>query len=257
MGRAGFGDRVEGFHAVGAAAASGRVRTLHVESQRLSRTEVADVVAAVEASGGSIDPVEDVRGLAETTAPQGMVAECRPIPVSTLEEVASTSEPAAVMVLDRIVDPHNLGAIVRSAVAAGITGFVVSDRRAAPLGPTALKAAAGAFEHARVAVVGSIAEAVAHLSRLGLWTVGLDAAGDQTLLGLDLLTEPVAIVIGGEGGGLSRLVSDRLDVRASIPMPGPTQSLNASVAAALAAFELSRLRSAFLSADRAGNRAHS
>lgn len=246
MGRAGFGDRVEGLHAVGAAAASGRVRRLHVESQRLSRAEVAEVVAAVEASGGSIDRVEDVRGLAETTAPQGMVAECRPIPVSTLEGVAATSDPAAVMVLDRIVDPHNLGAIVRSAVAAGITGLVVSDRRAAPLGAAAFKAAAGAFEHTRIAIVGSIAEAIAHLSRLGLWTVGLDATGDQSLFGLELLTEPVAIVIGGEGGGLSRLVSDRLDLRVSIPMPGPIESLNASVAAALAAFELTRVRSAFL-----------
>src|SRR5690606_12467183 len=106
------------------------------------------------------------------------------------------------------------------------------------------KAAAGSLEHARVAIVGSIAEGVAQLARMGLWTVGLDADGDRPLFGLDLLTEPVAVVVGAEGGGLSRLVADRLDVRAFITMAGPTESLNASVAAALAAFEISRQRTA-------------
>jgi 23S rRNA (guanosine2251-2'-O)-methyltransferase len=172
-----------------------------------------------------------------------VVAECRPIPVSSLEAVVATSEPAAVIVVDRVVDPHNLGAIVRSSVAAGITGFVMSDRRAAPLGGAAFKAAAGALEHATVSLVSSIAEAVSRLKRLGLWTVGLDAGADRSLFGLDLLAEPVAVVIGGEGGGLSRLVADRLDVTVSIPMAGPTESLNASVAASLASFELLRARS--------------
>lgn len=243
MGRAGFGHRVEGFHAVVAAAEQGRVQVLHVESGRLKRPEVASLVERVERSGGRVDRVTDVRRLAETSAPQGVVAECRPIPAATLEDVAATSQPAAVMVLDRLVDPHNVGAVVRSAVAAGITGFVLSDRRAAPLSGAAFKAAAGALEHATVAVVGSIAEAVASLSRLGLWTVGLDASADRSLWGLELLTEPVAIVVGGEGGGLSRLVADRVDVTVSIPMFGPTESLNASVASALAAFEVARIRS--------------
>lgn len=242
MARAGFGDKVEGLHAVAAAARAERVEVLHVEANRRSREDVAEVVGLVEDGGGDIRPVDDVRALAETAAPQGVVASCRPIPVSTLEAVASSSDPAAVMVLDRLVDPHNVGAVVRSAVAAGTVGFVLSDRRAAPLSATAFKAAAGAMEHARVAVVGSIAEAVSRLSGLGLWTVGLDAAGERSLFGLELLTEPVALVVGGEGGGLSRLVGDRVDVRARIPMQGPTESLNASVAAALAAFELSRSR---------------
>lgn len=242
MGRAGYGDRVEGLHAVAAAAEAGRVQVLHIESGREERPEIAEIVRQVSGGGGEVRRVADVRRLADTTAPQGVVAECRPIPVATLEQVAAASRPAAVIVLDRIVDPHNLGAIVRSAVAAGITGFVLSDRRAAPLSGAAFKAAAGSLEYARVAVVGSIAEAVAQLSRLGLWTVGLDASGDRSLFGLDLLTEPVAVVVGAEGGGLSRLVGDRLDVVAHIPMAGPTESLNASVAAALAAFEISRLR---------------
>lgn len=243
MAPAGYGDRVEGLHAVAAAAAAGRVERLHLEASRSTRRHVAELVASVEERGGTIRLEDDVRRLAATTAPQGVVAVCRPIAPATLEDVAATSDPAAVMVLDRIVDPHNLGAIVRSSVAAGITGLVVSDRRAAPLGAAAFKAAAGSLEDATVAIVGSVAEAVAHLSRLGLWTVGLDSGGDHRLFGLDLLTEPVAMVVGGEGGGLSRLVGDRVDVVASIPMASTSESLNASVAAALAAFEVLRARS--------------
>lgn len=243
MGRAGFGDRVEGFHAVVAAAQAGRVLTLHVETSRMSKPDVAALVEVVGHSGGSIHEVGDVRRIAATTAPQGVVAECRPRPVSSLEAVVATSTPAAVFVLDRVVDPHNLGAIVRSAVGAGITGFVVSDRRAAPLGSVAFKAAAGALEHATVAMVGSVAEAVGRLKRLGCWMVGLDAGAERSLFGLDLLSGPVAVVVGGEGGGLSRLVAERVDVLAAIPMTGPTESLNVSVAAALAAFEMARVRS--------------
>lgn len=242
MGRAGFGDRVEGLHAVAAAVEAGRVVTLHVESSRMAKADVAALAQSVQDSGGFVNRVDDVRRLASTTAPQGVVAECRPRPVASLEEVAATSTPAAVLVVDRVVDPHNLGAIVRSAVAAGVTGFVVSDRRAAPLSGAAFKAAAGALELATVSIVGSVAEAVARLKRLGLWTVGLDAGADRSLFGLDLLAEPVALVVGGESGGLSRLVADRLDLSVSIPMAGPTESLNASVAAALATFELRRLR---------------
>lgn len=242
MARAGYGSKVEGLHAVAAAAAAGRVEVLHVESGRLEKAEVSSLADRVRSGGGKIRAVDDVRRLSETTAPQGVVAECAAILPVTLEEVAATSQPAAVMVLDRVVDPHNLGAIVRSSVAAGISGFVVGSRRAAPLGATAFKAAAGAFEPAAVAVVGSIAEAVAQLGRLGLWSVGLAADGERPLFGLELLTEPVALVVGGEGAGLSHLVRERLDLTVSIPMPGPIESLNVSVAAALAAFELPRQR---------------
>lgn len=242
MGRAGFGDRVEGVHAVAAAAAAGRVLTLHVESSRLGKPDIDALVQTVRDSGGAVRQVEDVRRLAGTTAPQGVVAECRLRAASSLEDVVATSDPAAVLVLDRVVDPHNLGAIVRSAVAAGVSGLVVSDRRAAALGPAAFKAAAGAMEHAHFAVVGSVAEAVARLKKLGLWIVGLESGASESLFGLDLLTEPVAVVVGGEGGGVSRLVGDRLDVAVSIPMAGPTESLNASVAAALATFEIHRTR---------------
>jgi 23S rRNA (guanosine2251-2'-O)-methyltransferase len=120
--------------------------------------------------------------------------------------------------------------------------LVVPDRRNAPLGAAAFKAAAGALERCRVAMVSSVADAVSRLKDLEVWTVGLDAAAPDSLFGLDLLAHPVAVVVGGETG-LHRLVRERVDVLASIPMEGPVESLNASVAGALAAFEIGRVRS--------------
>ena len=237
MAPAGYGNRVEGIHAVAAAVKAGRVRKLYVDRSRLGRQGVAPLLAAVSDLAVVVD---DVRSVAETDAPQGVVAECSPIPPVALDSLAG--EGAALLVLDHVEDPHNVGAVARSALAAGITGLVVSDKRAAPFSAVAFKAAAGALEALPVAVVGSIPEALSRLKKLDVWTVGLDAAGEQTLFGMDLLTEPIAVVIGSEGGGLSRLAKDRCDVLASIPMTGGMESLNASVSAALAAFEIMRVR---------------
>lgn len=236
MAAAGYGDRVEGVHAVTAALESGRVRTLYVERGR--RDRLAVVLEAVDPK--RIKVVDDVRSLAETSAPQGLVAHCDPIQPVTLEALAR--EGAAVLVLDHIEDPHNVGASARSARAAGLTGMVVSARRAAPLSAATFKAAAGALEHLPVAVVNSIPEALSRLKKDGVWVVGLDASGDQDLFGLGLLTEPVAVVVGAEGVGLAELTRKRCDVVARIPMATETESLNASVSAALASFEIMRVR---------------
>lgn len=220
-----------------AALAAGRVEKLYVEESRRGR--LGDLLTGVDED--VVKFVEDVRSLADTDAPQGVVARCRPIQPVTLDSLSS--EDAAVLVLDHIEDPHNVGAAARSALAAGIKGMVVSDRRAAPLSSTAFKAAAGALERLPVAVVGSIPEALSRLKDDGVWIVGLEGAGDQNLLDLDLLTEPVAVVVGSEGSGLAELTRKRCDVLASIPMASNTQSLNASVSAALACFEIMRVRS--------------
>jgi 23S rRNA (guanosine2251-2'-O)-methyltransferase len=186
--------------------------------------------------------VDDVRRLAVSEAPQGVVAECRPLTPLTIEEMSARTD--AIIVLDHVEDPHNLGAVARSALAAGVGGLVVSDRRAAPLSATAFKAAVGALEQLPVAIVGSIPDALRQLRQLGVWTVGLEAGAPQSLFGLELLTEPVAVVIGSEGEGLSRLTAERCDLRVSIPMAAASESLNASVSAALAAFEILRVRTA-------------
>jgi 23S rRNA (guanosine2251-2'-O)-methyltransferase len=238
MARAGYGGRVEGTHAVAAAAAAGRIRRLWVDEGRLRKPEVRAVVDSLDAAIVELSP--DVRSIAETEAPQGLVAECTPILPVPIE--ATAGDRAAVVVLDHVEDPHNVGAIARSAAAAGMTGMVLSSKRQAPLSAAAFKSAAGALETLPVAVVGSIPEVLSRLKTQGAWVVGLAAAGGSSLFGLDILTEPVAIVVGAEGAGLSVLVSKRCDLLAAIPMAGASESLNASVSAALACFEIMRLR---------------
>lgn len=241
MAPAGYGSSVEGIHAVRAAAEADRVMSAVVERGRAGRGDLQHLISELRRRDVRLEMVDDVRRAAETSAPQGIVASCRPIQPVGLEEMVSMSVPASLLLVDRVEDPQNLGAIIRSAVAAGIPRVVISERRAAPLSAAAFKAAAGTLERCAVAIVTSVADAVSRLAELGVWTVGLDAEGQRELFGLDLLSEPVALVIGSETG-LSRLVRDRVDLVVSIPMSRHVESLNASVAAALACFEVSRVR---------------
>lgn len=236
----GIGDSVEGVHAVDAALAAGRMIRLTVERGRVSA--LGDLIDRARAASVPVDLVDDVRRSATTDAPQGVVAACRPIRPVSLDEAVAASTPAAVLVLDHLEDPRNVGAVARTAVAAGFGAMVFPRHRGAPLGATAFKSAAGALEHLLLVEVSSVADAVSSLRDLGVWVVALDAGSDRSLFGLDLLSEPVAIVVGAEGGGVSRLVGERADVIASIPLLGPVESLNASVAAALAVYEVARVR---------------
>jgi 23S rRNA (guanosine2251-2'-O)-methyltransferase len=244
MARAGTGARggeVEGIHAVAAALAAGRVESLLFERRAVG--SLAGLIDEADRRGVPYGMVDDLRDRAATTAPQGVIARCRPLPSRSLDDAIAAVTPAAILVLDHVVDPRNIGAIARSAVAAGIGGLVLSQHRAAPLSAAAFKAAAGALEHIAVVEVSSVAGAVDQLRRRDVWTVGLDAAGDRSLFGLDLLAAPVAVVLGAEGEGLGRLVGERVDVLASIPILGPVESLNVSVAGAIAAYEIARVRS--------------
>ncbi|MDF1595993.1 MAG: 23S rRNA (guanosine(2251)-2'-O)-methyltransferase RlmB [Acidimicrobiia bacterium] len=237
MAPAGIGDSVEGVHAVRAAVEAGRVERLFVDRRRRD-----DLEGMVGSSGVPYEVVDDIRVHALTEVPQGFVAKCRPLATVSVEDAIELATPAALMVLDHVEDPHNLGAVARSAHAAGVQALITGGRRSAPFGPAAFKAAAGALEHVRVCVVSSIADTITRLKKTGVWTVGLTAGASQSLFGLPLLTEPVAIIAGAEGRGLSRLVEDRVDVVASIPMRSDLESLNVSVAAALAMFEIGRVR---------------
>lgn len=241
MGLAGIGAELEGLHAVRAAHQSGRLIELFVEKSRRADPEIAALVEQAEQSGVAVETVDDVRSLAVTAAPQGLVARARPLPIHDLATLVQPT-PCLLVVLDHLEDPHNVGAIARSALAAGATGLVIPTRRSAPLGPTAFKTAVGALERLRVTLLSSTADAVRRLERLGVWTVGLAADAGDRLFGLSLLSEPVALFVGGEGRGLSRLVEERVSVRAHIPMTEGSESLNASVAAALALFEAARVR---------------
>lgn len=242
MAHAGIGSELEGVHAVAAALGRRRVISLSIERRRLQRPDIATIVQMAEAQDVRVNIVDDVRALSVTDAPQGVYAEALAIKPISIKSAVALSDNPALVVLDHIEDPRNIGAAARSAVAAGMTALVVSQRRSAPIGATAFKTAAGALEDLPIVVVSSIADALKRLDQLDVWKVGLDGHSEESLFGLDLLERPVAVCIGAEGEGLSRLVAERCDVLVRIPMVGATESLNASVAASFASYEVARVR---------------
>jgi 23S rRNA (guanosine2251-2'-O)-methyltransferase len=183
--------------------------------------------------------------LAGTDRHQGVVAVVGDYRYRGLEELLAEGrrieEPALVVVLDGIEDPHNLGAIVRSAHALGAHGVVIPKDRAASVTATAAKASAGAVEHCPVARVTNLAQALEELKEAGLWAVATDSSSSIELSAVDL-TVPLALVIGSEGSGVRPLVRRTCDHVARIAMKGKVGSLNASAAAAIALYEVSRQR---------------
>ena len=173
---------------------------------------------------------------------QGVVALAGPFVYAeegaVLEAAGKT---AFLVVLDRIEDPRNLGAVIRTAAAAGAQGVFLPDRGATGLTPTALKAAAGGAERTPVVQVGNVSALLDRLRKRDIWVVGLDPEGADLWGGFDW-SMPVALVVGGEGSGLRRLVKQRCDALVGLPMPGGGGSLNLSVAAALAFYEVVRCR---------------
>jgi 23S rRNA (guanosine2251-2'-O)-methyltransferase len=182
--------------------------------------------------------------LARTDAPQGVIAMAAPLEERQLEELATESadRPPFVVVLDGVTDPHNLGAILRTASCAGATAVVLGRHRAAHVTPTVAKVAAGAIEHLRFALVPGVPGALAELERLGVWSVGLSADGAEAEPEPGLARGPIALVLGSEGRGLSALARRRCDVLWRLPMAGPIESLNVAAAAAVACFAIARSR---------------
>jgi 23S rRNA (guanosine2251-2'-O)-methyltransferase len=195
-------------------------------------------------------PVRDVspgklRSVAKTDAPQGVVARATPLREFELEDLLGgrSRKPAPFLVaFDGVTDPGNLGAALRSAECMGVTGVVLPRHRGAHITPTVAKAAAGAIEHLPMALVGGMPSALEQLRSLGVWVVGLDEGGDVPIDELRLADEPVVLVLGAEGAGLSRLVRSRCDVLARIPLGGKLASLNVATAATVACYEVRRLR---------------
>lgn len=182
--------------------------------------------------------------LTHTDAAQGVIAKAAPIRPTSLEDLATPApnrKPFLILV-DKVTDPHNLGALMRTAEAAGVTGFVLSRHQSSRISPTVTKAAAGAVEHLPMAQVNSIAGAVRDLQKLGVWVVGLDEAADTSIWDMNLAAEPVALVLGSEGKGLSRLVKQNCDLLVAIPLSGVIASLNVAAAGAIATFAVQRQR---------------
>jgi len=175
---------------------------------------------------------------------QGIIAVVSEKPVLSLETLlAGVREPALLVVLDGVEDPRNLGAVLRTAEAAGADGVLLPERHSAGLSETVARASAGAIEHVKVARVGNLVQALEALKQRGIWIVGYDASGSERWDAVDL-SHPVALVLGGEGRGMRRLVREHCDHLVSIPHFGHVTSLNVSVAAGVALYEAVRQRRA-------------
>jgi 23S rRNA (guanosine2251-2'-O)-methyltransferase len=245
---------VYGVHSVGEALSARRVsRLVHV---RGAGPRVDALVSRARELRIPIETIDTgaIERLARGGVHQGVAAEVQALPAYTLDELVRGADRAPLLVvLDGVEDPQNVGAILRSADAAGATGVVRQARHAAPLSGATAKASAGAVSHARIATVVNIARAVEDLKGLGVWTVGLDATAPEPYDEVDY-TAPTAFIVGAEGEGLRRLVRERCDRLVAIPMAGQVDSLNVSVAAGIALFEAAKQRRHGLAKAAGGTR---
>lgn len=237
---------IYGINPVLEALRAGRVKELRVGDRadvRLKQLLALAMERGVRVKRVPADALErDSRGGGQRGVHQGVVADVDEGADYSVEEIVRGASGAAlVVVLDGIEDPHNLGAILRTADAAGVDGVVIQSRRSAARDGVAAKASAGALAHVKIAEVVNIARAVEELKDAGVWSVGLAGEATESYDSIDF-TLPTALVLGAEGTGLRRLVRERCDRLASIPMRGHVSSLNVSVAAGIVLFEAMRQR---------------
>jgi 23S rRNA (guanosine2251-2'-O)-methyltransferase len=233
---------VFGLNPVLEALRAGRVRALYLGERGGPR--MRDVLALASKGRVTVHRVgrDALARRARGGVHQGVVADVEDVPGLGLADLLrGANGPPLLVVLDGVEDPHNLGAILRTADAAGVDGVVVQSRRSAALGGAAAKASAGAVAYVKIAEVVNIAQALEELKAAGVWTVGLAADAETTYHAVDF-TLPTAVVLGGEETGLRRLVRQRCDRLAAIPMRGRIASLNVSVAAGIVLFEAVRQR---------------
>lgn len=241
------GDQVEGRQAVRELLLAGRrkVREVYLVSD-MDQADILDDIRGLAAEHRVL--VHEVSrrqldAISGTESAQGVVAMAQELePVDIDDLCASADVPPFLVALDGVTDPRNLGAILRTAECAGVSGVLLPQHRSAHITPTAAKTAAGAIEHVPMSLVGGIPAAMERMKRHGLWVVGLDAGGDTSIFSMAVADGPICLVMGAEGRGLSRLVRGRCDAVASIPLAGQLDSLNVSAASAVALFEVVRHR---------------
>jgi 23S rRNA (guanosine2251-2'-O)-methyltransferase len=208
---------------------------------------IAEIVHLAQSRGIPLEyvPSEAFRKYSRAVWHQGVIAYAAAKEYHSLEDLFRISREKGELplycILDGIEDPHNLGAILRTAEASGTHGVIIRSRRAVGLTAAVARASAGAIEYLPVARVANIAQTIDRLKEKGIWVIGVDPAGREDYRRADF-TVPAAIVVGGEGKGISELVKQRCDYLVSIPMRGKISSLNASVAAALVMYEASHQR---------------
>lgn len=205
-----------------------------------------DIVDLALSEGVNVREVSRKRLFADahTEAPQGVIAMAAPLPEADLDDllVLDGDEVPFLIALDGVTDPGNLGALLRSAECAGATGVILPRHRATHVTPTVTKAAAGAVEYLPMTIVGGLPSALLRLRDQGVHVIGLDSTGGRSLFELTAVDVPLCLVLGAEDHGLSRLVRQRCDELARIPLLGHLASLNVSVAGALACYEVARRR---------------
>lgn len=243
------GDQVEGRNAVREllVAGSRRVHEVVVSTDRADAPVLEDIFDLARQLNVPVRELGRAKlaSVARTDSHQGVIATAAPLHALDIDELLEVRDGVQPFLLaaDGVTDPGNLGALLRTAECAGVTGIVLPRHRSVHVSPAVTKAAAGAIEHLRFAVVGGLPAALAGATEKGALVIGLDMAGDVSIHELPPVDRPVIVVVGSEGRGLGRLVRERCEVVASIPMLGSTESLNVSVAGALALYEVVRKRS--------------
>ncbi len=242
------GTQVEGRQAVRELLLAGRrrVREVHLSTDSERSGIIEDILGLAAELRVPVREVPRTKldHIARTDAPQGVVAIADRLPATPLDELCREG-PAGrpfLVALDGVTDPGNLGTLLRTAECAGATGAVLPRHRSARISPAVTKAAAGAVEHLAVSQVAGLPAALEEMRAAGVWTVGLDAGGQVEVHDLELASESVCLVLGAEGRGLSRLVAQRCDLVASIPLHGHLASLNVAAAGAIACYEVARRR---------------
>jgi 23S rRNA (guanosine2251-2'-O)-methyltransferase len=241
-------ERLTGIHAVREALEAGRALERIVIAKGRQDTRIEEIVQLARSQDVPLrfEERSQLDRLADSKDHQGVVALTASRPAATLEDIlaranSGSGQKGLIVLLDGVEDPHNLGAIIRTTLAAGGHGVVIPERRAAGLTDTVARSSAGALAHLPVAKVTNLARTMEELKEAGYWIVGLDERADKSYTEVDY-TSPVAIVMGGEGKGLHDLVRKRCDFVVSLPTTGPVKSLNVSVAAGVVLFEALRQR---------------
>jgi 23S rRNA (guanosine2251-2'-O)-methyltransferase len=242
-------DQLEGRHPVLEALKAGRpLHEILIARETKPAKIVEDIVRLARRRGVAVRelPRRQLDERAQSRAPQGVIALVPPFSYTAIDEMLEAAngngDVPLLIALDGVTDPQNVGALARSALAAGAHGVILRERRSAPITPAAEKAAGGALAHLPVAQVSNLERSLGQLKEDGVWIVALDADADTSIYETDIVEAPVCVVVGSEGVGVSHLIRKRSDFTVKIPMHQKMGSLNAATAGAIALFEIRRRR---------------